>query len=141
MYVDDFLDSADSLTELNDLKSNVESVLKRGGFKIKHWLDSGVLPTEQTATIFLPNALEGNESTALGLGYNVQNDSLYVRSSVNFSKKIQKMRTGPNLCEQEIERNFPSTLTKRMVLAQLMGTFDPCGLISPFKMKGSIHFS
>ena len=65
---------------------------------------------------------------------------MYVRSSINFSKKIQKMRTGPDLSEDKIEVNLPTPLTKRIVLSQLLGTFDPSGFVSPFKIKGSILF-
>ena len=50
------------------------------------------------------------------------------------------MRTGPDLSEDKIEVNLPTPLTKRIVLSQLLGTFDPSGFVSPFKMKGSILF-
>ena len=140
MYVDDILDSCYSPEEVKELQSNVEQILQRGGFKIKIWLTSGVKPQEKAATITLANALKGNEFTDLGLGYHVEQDLLYVRSSVNFSRKLQKMHTGPDLSEAEIEPNLPLVLTKRIVLSQLMGIFDPCGLTSPFKMKGAILF-
>ena len=92
MYVDDILDSVDCSAELETLKSDVEHILARGGFKIKMWLTS-----DKATVISQPNALKGNESTALGFGYNVEEDILYVRSSINFSRKIQKLHTGPDL--------------------------------------------
>ena len=140
MYVDDILDSVDCSTELETLKSDVEHILARGGFKIKMWLTSGIKPPDKAAVISLPNALKGNESTALGFGYNVEEDILYVRSSINFSRNIQKMQTGPDLKEDEIESNLPMVLSKRIVLRQLMGIFDPSGFISPFRMREAILF-
>ena len=140
MYVDDIIDSSDSQEQVEALKTNVEHILARGWFKIKVWFTSGVKPPESKAAISLPNALKENESTALGLGYKVGEDFMYVRSSINFSKKIQKMRMGPDLSEDKIEANLPTPLTKRIVLSQLIGTFDPSVFVSPFKMKGSILF-
>ena len=88
----------------------------------------------------LPNQLGRLETRALGLGYEVMTDQFVVTASINFSSKIQKMRTGPNLLEAEIENQLPVSLTKRHILSQLMGTFDPLGLACPVTMKGSILF-
>ena len=56
MYVDDILDSTNCSDELEKLKTDVETILKRGGFRIKVWLKSGVRPADKEATISLLNA-------------------------------------------------------------------------------------
>ena len=61
-----------------------------------------IKPTENKAPINLPNAVKGTAATALVLGYDVEKDSLYVKGSINFSRKIQKMYTGPDLNESEV---------------------------------------
>ena len=96
-YVDDVLDSADTPQEIENLKSDMQTILEKGCLQIKHWLTSGVKPDNKECEITLPNALKGDESTALGFGYLVEKDVLFVRGSVNFSKKIQKIHSGPNL--------------------------------------------
>ena len=116
-------------------------ILARGGFKKKPWVFSGTKQScEQPALKVLPNQISNDESRALGLGYDVEKDEMYIITSINFSKKIQKMRTGPDLLEEEIQSSLPENLTKREILSQLMGVFDPAGLVSPAKMKGSILF-
>ena len=55
------------------------------------WINSGTRPVEKEAVISLPNAVKGWEATALGLCYNVEDDTLCIRESVNLSTKIQKM--------------------------------------------------
>ena len=140
MYVDDILDSADTDDEVQNLQNGVTKILNKGGFKLKMWLKSGTAPDKKEADIVLPNAVKSDESTALGLGYNVGDDYFYVRGAINFSKKLQKMYTGSHLNTNEKEDNMPKPLTKRIVLSQLMSLFDSCGLIAPFKMKGAILF-
>ena len=97
------------------------------------WIDSGTKPTENKAIINLPNAVKGTEATALGLGYDVEKDYLYVRGSINLSRKIQKMYTGPDLNKSEVSQNVPNPLTKRIVMSQLMAVFDSCGLVALFR--------
>ena len=106
MYVDDILDSADSIAEIENLKKGITEILKHGGFKIKLWLNSVVKPEEKTANIVLPNAVKCNESTALGLGYNVEEDYLSVRGSVIFSKKVQKCTQGPTCRRLKLMTTF-----------------------------------
>ena len=110
MYVDDILDSADTDDEVQNLQYGVTKILNKGGFKFKMWLKSGTTPDKQEADIVLPNAAKSDESTALGLGYNVGDDYFYVRGAIIFSKKLQKMYTGSNRITNEIEDNMPKPL-------------------------------
>ena len=44
----------------------------------------------------------------------------------------------PNLIREEVPRKLPTIFTKRQVLAQVNGIFDPLGLLSPFTVKAKI---
>ena len=139
-YVDDILDSTNSKEESVVLQQGIDEILRKGGFKVKAWIHSGESPTSSAADVNLPNAIKPEEVRALGLGYDVKEDKLYITSAVNFSKKMQRMHLGPNLEESQVDDALPQDLTKRIVLTQMMKLFDPIGLACPFKMKGAILF-
>ena len=46
------------------------------------------------------------------------------------------MRTGLDLREDEIRDGTPDPLTRRMLLSQVAGFYDPIGLASPAKQRG-----
>lgn len=54
---------------------------------------------------------------------------------VNFSPKIKKKRSEPDMNRNECKTNFPSTLTRRMVLSQISSIYDPIGLILPVTLE------
>lgn len=89
-------------------------------------------------TVFiLPNQLK-EEDKALGAGYLVKEDKLYVMTSINFSKRRRKMRLGQDLCEEEVIKNTSNPLTRRALLSQVAGLYDPIGLVTRTKQKGAI---
>ena len=47
MYVDDILDSADDILNVERLKCEITNILNRGGFKNNMWIHSGTKPTEK----------------------------------------------------------------------------------------------
>ena len=57
---------------------------------------------------------------------------------INFSPKRKKIRTGPDLNINQIPSEIPISLTKRMVLSQVNGIYDPLGLATPFTAKAKI---
>lgn len=73
------------------------------------------------------------ENKALGVEYEPESDKLCVLTSVNFSKRRGKMRTGLDLREDEIRGSTPNPLTRRVLLSQIAGFYDPIGLASPAK--------
>ena len=52
--------------------------------------------------------------------------------------KEKKVYTKPNLSKNEIPYSLPQILTKRQILTQVNGIFDPLGLLSPFIVKAKI---
>lgn len=59
-------------------------------------------------------------------------------TSINFSKRKQKMRMGQNLLKEEVKVKTPNPLTRRHLLSQVAGLYDPIGLVTPAKQKGAI---
>ncbi len=85
-------------------------------------------------TLTLPNQLREDDNKALGVGYLVQEDELFVMVSINFSRR-KKMRTETDLTEGEVEVKTPNPLTRRVLLSQIAGLYDPIGLVTPVKQN------
>lgn len=148
-YVDDILTSHNDAQALTQMIKGVEKILKAGGFSLKPWVlngqggrgeESNNPSTKATVpkTLILPNQMRDEENKALGLGYELETDKLRLLTSVNFSKRRGKMRIGLDLREEEVRANTPDPLTRRMLLSQIAGFYDPIGLASPVKQKGVI---
>ncbi len=147
-YVDDILTSHDDLQTLIRMTEGVEEILKAGGFSLKPWvltgqcgrsenpIDPSNVRSTEPKTLILPNQMRDEENKALGLGYEPESDKLRVLTSVNFSRRQGKMRTGLGLREDEIRGSTPDPLTRRMLLSQIAGFYDPIGLASPAKQQG-----
>ncbi|XP_063747648.1 uncharacterized protein LOC134869709, partial [Eleginops maclovinus] len=82
--------------------------------------------------------LRDEDNKALGIGYVVEEDKLYLMASINFSRRRGKMRTGQDLLMEEVRSNTPDPLTRRLLLSQVAGLYDPIGLVTPLKQKGAI---
>ena len=143
-YVDDILVSHNNPDRLNDILKSVEAILKVGGFHLKPWVRSGksgrspATAESKPVTLVLPNQLKEEDSKALGVGYLVEDDKLFVMASINFSKRRKKMRTECDLTEREVMEKTPDPLTRRILLSQVAGLYDPLGLVTPLKQKGVI---
>ena len=48
------------------------------------------------------------------------------------------MRMGQNFEEEEIREKTPNPLTRRELLSQVAGLYDPIGLVRPTKQKEAI---
>lgn len=131
----------------------IEEILDAGGFSLKPWVRSGQSGKQQsvesalkreespsnTKRVFvLPNQMRDEDNKALGIGYLVEEDKLYIMSSINFSKRRGKMRTGQDLLMEEVRSKTPNPLTRRELLSQVPGLYDPIGLVTPFKQRGAI---
>lgn len=143
-YVDDILTSHNDPEALNNITSGVEKILNAGGFFLKPWVRSGQRgrpeskPVTLPHSIVLPNQMREEDNKALGLGYDVTEDKFHLMVSINFSRRKGKMRLGVDLKEDEIREKTPDVLTRRMLLSQVAGLYDPIGLVSPAKQKGAI---
>ncbi|KAJ8011820.1 hypothetical protein DPEC_G00062230 [Dallia pectoralis] len=137
-YVDDLLTSLNDLNKLDEITANVEEILKAGGFFLKPWVRSGQSGRQRTETdgltetegktLILPNQMRDEDNKALGIGYQMDEDKLYMLTSDNFSKRRKKMRVGKDLLKEEVRTETPNPLTRRALLSQVAGLYDPIGL-------------
>ncbi len=147
-YVDDILSSHYDREELDKITEGVEEILRAGGFSLKHWVRSNqkwkptdgesVKSATEDRVLKLPNQLRDKDNKALGHGYLAEEDRLYIMTSINFSKQKKKMRVRQNLLKEEVRAKTPNPLTRRELLSQVAGLYDPIGLVTPVKQKGAI---
>ena len=126
-YVDDLVDSVPSIEEARRLASGVEEILAKGGFFLKDWKFGGI-DVEQSLESF----------QVLGLWWSPETDTIFFRPCFNFSPKKRGARTLPNLLASEVPDGLPAVMTRRLVLEQVMGVYDPLGLLSPFLLLAKI---
>ncbi len=150
--MDDILTSHNNQERLNEIINGLDEILTAGGLALKPWVRSGQsgrsevgAPTQgpeesisQAKTIVLPNQLRDEENKSLGTGYLVKEDKLYIMVSINFSVRKKKMRTSQNLLKSEVRLKTPNPLSRRHLLSQVSGLYDPIGLVTPAKQKVAI---
>uniref|UniRef100_G3N9L1 Reverse transcriptase domain-containing protein n=1 Tax=Gasterosteus aculeatus TaxID=69293 RepID=G3N9L1_GASAC len=115
-YVDDLLTSHDNLDQLEVITGNVEQILKAGGFELKPWVFTGQSRRESS----------GNDQ------------AVTPRVGINFSRRKRKMRLCQDLRLEQVRAQTPDPLTRRELLSQVSGLYDPIGLTTPVKQKGAI---
>ena len=76
----------------------------------------------------------------LGVGWNPKTDLFHFSVRINFSRRRKKTRTGPDLNINQIPSEIPIALTKRMVLSQVNGIYDPIGLATPLTAKARYYY-
>ncbi|XP_028397204.1 uncharacterized protein LOC114521013 [Dendronephthya gigantea] len=121
-YMDDILDSVDTVEEAKELSSSIDVILANGGFNVKEWRSNEDLhknvPTQQVEEI---PVLQGKpEEKMLGVGWNNANDVL-------------KYKVEPNILDSQ-----PPKLTKRRILSQISRVYDPIGLTSAFLIRAKV---
>ena len=135
-YVDDLIDSVDTVECAEQLAKDTEAVLAKGGFEVKCWQSNGTSESLQGGE--LKEAADGCVGV-LGVSWSPEEDLITFRVTLNFSKKRHGDRTGPNLERDSLPESLPSILTKRLVLQQVMMIYDPMGLVSPFTLLAKIY--
>lgn len=95
-------------------------------------------PLGKNRDLLLPNQMREEENKALGVGYLVEEDKLYMMTSINFSKKRKKMRVDQDLIRKDVREKTPDPLTRRELLRQVAGIYGPIDLCTPTKQGGAI---
>ena len=126
-YVDDILHSTKTREGAIEIRDSMDKILDRGGFKIKNWIMSG---GSEADSINL-DAEEGMERV-LGMQWDPKNDKTYFKVNLNFSAKKRKIKSQPNLSPETILDGIPAELSKRTILSQINGIYDPRRLLAPF---------
>ena len=136
-YMDDILDSTDDISEAVSITTDMTTLLKKGSFIIKEWNISHKDKEHDLNEQEMPEINERSEGKALGMYWNIKLDQLKFKCKLNFSEKVRKQKTGPNLSPNDIKGRVP-ILTKRKILSQVNGIYDPLGLVAPFIVKAKI---
>ena len=122
---------------------------------MKCWQFSGE-PSPRSSLESQPNLSESVDSSAtnksllllkggqdnlrvLGTGWDPVDDTIVYEVNLNFSKKKKSEHLSPNLRAEDVPDHIPDTLTKRIVLGQVMRIYDPLGLVCPFTLRGKIY--
>ena len=128
----------------------IDEILGNGGFKIKGWIRSGEnqgkgqnehLESQVQHLVQVFTGLNHDPvgmERVLGMSWNPVTGILCYRVRLNFSKKKRKIHTEPNLARQQIPSSIPEILSKRLILYQVNGIYDPMGLMSLFTVRAKI---
>lgn len=127
-YVDDLIDSVESLECARDLAQGTDSILGKGGFKVKGWSFGGKGVPDASA----------EAQKVLGVSWVASNDILVVEARLNFSPKRRDIRTEPDLTKDQVPESLPQQFTRRTVLQQVMSVFDPYGFLAPFLLNAKV---
>ncbi|XP_062535297.1 uncharacterized protein LOC134204496 [Armigeres subalbatus] len=129
-YVDDYLDSVDSVDEAVQLALEVKTVHDRAGFQTRHWTSN--------ATEVLKRIGEQNSQAAKS----------FVMDKGSQQERILGMVWLPTEDMFSYTTNFPSDLkrlfdlavipTKQEVLRLVMSLFDPVGLVASFVVEEKV---
>ena len=150
-YVDDLVNSVDSLHDINgaiQLATNIENMLSKGGFTVKCWQFSGVedvvsdLASKSDGNKLSNKSLlkgKGDKTRVLGVVWNPVEDTLLIPAVLNFSPKRQGIHTGPDLLVGDVPNAIPEILTRRSVLSQVMRIYDPLGILCPFTLLAKVY--
>ena len=82
---------------------------------------------------------QSDTQKVLGSHWDSTTDTCNFSVRLNFSPKRRKAHTGPpNLRIEQITKEIPVDLTKRMILSQVNGIYDSMGLATLFPLKAKI---
>ena len=143
-YIDDLIYSVPTISHASQLAGEVNKVLSKGGFEIKCWqfssIDSATDPSGQSSSVSLLKGTSREETAVLGVDWQPVKDLLVFHTALNFSPKRKGVHVEPNLTKDDVPASLPQTLTRRIVLQQVMSIFDPLGLICPFLLNAKMLF-
>ncbi|XP_058465085.1 uncharacterized protein LOC131438809 [Malaya genurostris] len=129
-YVDDYLDSRDTIDEIIKIATEVQMIHSQAGFEIRSWQsNSDAILTRvggrcnEAVKSFTADKTT-NAERVLGIAW-IPSDDVF-SFTTQFRKDLQPLLTGD------------ITPTKRQVLQIVMSLFDPLGFISNYTIHGKI---
>ncbi|CAH2210079.1 jg21451, partial [Pararge aegeria aegeria] len=128
-YMDDYIDSVDSIETARQLIKEVTFIHGQGGFEIRNWTSNfkevlSYIPTEALGPTAVRFDIEQHSERTLGLMWFPKQDTL------GFDVSFKRIPT--NIVAGE---KIP---TKREMLRVIMSIFDVFGFLSPFTIRGKI---
>ncbi|VDI24027.1 Hypothetical predicted protein [Mytilus galloprovincialis] len=143
-YVDDILQSVESVDNARLITQQTEKMLACGGFRIKHWIISGNekcgsnLQSPVSGESVEVDLDEFAHEKILGMRWDPKQDLFDFKVKINFSPKYKNVRKGENITKSQIESSVPTSLTPRMVLSQVASVYDPLGLATPYTLAAKV---
>ena len=115
------------------LAKDIDHVLDVGGFAIKHWIVSG----DQRKSTPGIKLLSTETEKILGLTWKPVEDVFTFSVQLTFLRRGEKSDEGVKVSSGNIA-DIPTILTRRMVLSQVAGVYDPLGLAVPYILAAKI---
>ena len=137
-YVDDIIDSVKDEETAHKRIAECDEILSHGSFKVKEWIIPKRKESEGDQEILSDPFTRRENQKVLGTVWNPDGDQFGFKVCLNFSPKIRKRRSGPDLTADDLPSQIPAALTKREILSQVNGMFDPLGLATPITVKAKI---
>jgi len=127
MYVDDMLKSTSTTEMAISLASQLQTLLKKGGFRLTKWYSNdqevmATIPESERAKSVVKLELEQLPTeSALGLKWNIEEDKFVWKA---MEKMLQRVSQKP--------------VTRRGIVSAVYSLFDPLGFIAPNAMKAKL---
>ena len=127
-YVDDITTGTEDHRAAETLKTGIQEILKRGGFKIKGFITSG----DKSSQHLLPS---GGMESVLGVWWNPEEDVFRVKVRINLSRKERQARTSKDLDIEEIPTILEIMVTRRLLLSITNSCNDVYGSLGPITVS------
>ena len=82
-----------------------------------------------------PEILKLYGGSVLGLPWDTSEDVISISMDVNLTQKKQGIRSGESLKSGDEQQIQDAVLTRRILMSQIHGIYDPLGLLSPITIK------
>ena len=132
-YVDDIIFSEPEVKIAQDRISEIEFILREGGFTMKEWIMSGQSYFNENLKQW-----EDREEKVLGICWNCTQDQFKFNVSLKFERKSNKPKNEFSIQIRDFEESFPKILTRRLIASQMASLFDFLGLLTPFTLRGKL---
>ena len=135
MYVDDLLPSFESPEEAEEVMGGVDMILTHADMMHKGWIVSGGEAEEQEMVV---NKEDWEERT-LGQTWKPKEDEFVYKVTLKLSgKNVKLSHDCPTISLEQLKKNPPERLTRRVVFSEFAKVFDPMGLVTPVLLGGKI---
>ena len=141
-YVDNVFLTASDHEKINTKIAEIEAVAAKGGFFFKPFIISGQKQPDVCIGVVLPDQIGINEEKALGVYWNVTDDTFYIKADlIKASKKVKHgVKSAEVMVDPTLQVSIAPHLTLRVCLSLHSRPFDPLGLARPTKIIGDILF-
>ena len=125
-YVDDIATGAETMERIDEMETNIGTILSKGNFFPKGYVKSGDQSAEKRALLG-----SGDIGRVLGLAWDPATDEFAVTVTINVSKKHKGVRTEPDLTYEQIPQLLSIKLTRSILLGIVNSCYDVHGLVGP----------